>query len=270
MRTSLLICAVLGAAVLWAQQPKEESGARELFYAAMVKKDAPPPVHRTAAARTKGPAQSAPPADAVHMGLRYNLVLVDANTGKSQDVAADRIFHAGECFAINFESNRAGFLYVLAKESSGSWHALVPSPDPDMADESNVIMPQQKVRVPLRHCFEIQDPPGSETLFVVLSREPRDSFQMEEGIRNSQTPAPAAPAAPEAAPRNIPAVQMADAGVSNAAVEKMREQFGTRDIVIKRISQPVASGEPAGSVYVVNASTRPSPNLAAQIEVRHR
>ena len=252
------------AAAMWAQQPHESGGARELFYQALVRKDAPPPVHRVSQP-TAGLAAS-PAADAVHLGLRYNLVLVDAVSGKAQDVASDREFRAGECFAVSFESNRAGFLYVLARESSGSWHPLVPSTDPDMADESNVITPGQKVRVPLRHCFEIRNPPGLETLFVVLSREPRDSFQLYEGIK-SPAPAPAAPSVPR---RNQPAVQMADAGIANAAVERMRQQFGTRDIAIKRISGPAGGGEPAGSVYVVNASASPSPNVAAQIEVRHR
>ena len=274
MRAAITLISIAAAGAIWAQESHEGDGARELFYRALVRKDAPPPVHRASVRTdaaggvekqsTPGAAASAPAA-AVNLGLRYNLVLVDAVSGRSQDVTSDRSFRAGECFAVNFESNRAGFLYVLAKESSGSWHPLVPSPDPDMADESNVITPGQKVRVPLRHCFEIQDPPGVETLFVVLSREPRDSFNLYEGIKHT-TPEPAAPSAP---PRNQP-VQMADAGITNAAVERMRQQFGTRDIAIKRVSQPVGGDEPVGSVYVVNASANPSTNLAAQIEVRHR
>jgi len=276
MRISILVWAFSVAAAIGAPQPEQDLGARELFYAALVKKDAPPPVRRTSAAQPGAQAKfesQAASAEAVHLGLRYNLVLVDAVSGKSWDVAPDRVFQTGECFAINFESNRAGFLYVLAKESSGSWHLLVPSTDPDMADETNVITPGQKVRVPLRHCFEIQNPPGAETLFVVLSREPRDSFEMSEGIKNRQAAEPtAAPSLPPSAPapRNAPAILMADAAISNSAVERMRQDFGTRDIAIKRVGQPLANDEPAGSVYVVNASATPSPNLAAQIEVRHR
>ena len=239
---------------LWAQPPHESDGARELFYKALVQKDAPPPIHRAAVSVNPSPAAPPPAATgAVHLGLRYNLVLVDAVSGKSQDVTSDRNFRAGECFAVTFESNRAGFLYVLAKESSGSWQPLIPSTNPDMADESNIIAPGQKVRVPSRHCFEIQNPPGSETLFVVLSREPRDSFDLYEGIKG---PTPAHAPAPQ---------QVAD-----ASVERMRHDFGTRDIAIKRVSQPVGGDEPAGSVYVVNASASPSANVAAQIEVRHR
>jgi hypothetical protein len=256
----ILLCAAVGSR---AQQQAEPEGARELFYRAMVQKDPPPPIHR-AVARSGGSATAPVPVtpvstEAMNLGLRYNLVLVDADSGKAESAAPDRMFHAGECFAIDFESNRAGFLYVLAKQSSGTWRPLVPSTDPDMATESNVIVPGKKVRVPLQHCFEIQNPPGVETLFVVLSREPRDSFELNENMK-----------APEAPRRPSAAVQMADASITDGTVAHMREQFGTRDIAIRRVNQPLAAAEPAGSVYVVNSSKNPASNVAAQIEVRHR
>jgi len=268
-RTAIWFILFCAAVVAPAQQQPEPEGARELFYKALVQKDPPPPVRRTAARSGGGAPAQAPimpvSTEAMHLGLRYNLVLVDANSGRAQAVPADRMFRAGECFAIEFESNRAGFLYVLAKQSSGSWQALVPSTDPDMASESNVIVPGKRVQVPLQHCFEIQNPPGVETLFVVLSREPRDSFELHENMK-----APGTDTAPDAPRRPSAAVQVADASITDGAVARMREQFGTRDIAIKRISQPLGAGEPAGSVYVVNSSDSPSANVAAQIEVRHR
>ncbi len=261
---------VLGA--VWglaAQQKTDSMGARELYYSAMVRADPPPPA-RHVAQTTTAPSNNRPvtvtpvSTAALHLGLRYNLVLVNAETGKSSAAAPDRIFRTGECFALDIETNRAGYLYVLAKQSSGSWHPLLPSTDADMATESNVIQPGKKVRIPLEHCFEIQDPPGVETLFVVLSREPRDSFEMNENLK-------AAPEAPRrATPRPTATVQVAEASVSDGAVARMREQFGTRDIAIKKISQPIAAAEPAEAVYVVNSSANPASNLAAQIEVHHR
>src|ERR1700722_11436718 len=235
MLSYILLFAATGAP---AQQQAEPEGARELYYREMVQKDPPPPVRRVAT-RSGGASAPLTPAstEAMHLGLRYNLVLVDADSGKTQSAAPDRMFHAGECFAIELESNRAGFLYVLAKQSSGSWHPLVPSTDPDMATESNVIVPVKKIRVPLQHCFELENPPGVETLFVVLSREPRDSFELYENIKAPAAPAPDAPRRPAAA------VQVADAGIADGAVARMREQFGTRDISIKRISQPLGSTE---------------------------
>src|ERR1700693_1295713 len=219
----ILLCAAAGAQ---ARQQAEPEGARELYYRAMVQKDPPPPARRGAARSGGGAAAPIIPVstEAMHLGLRYNLVLVDADSGRAQSAAPDRMFRAGECFAIELESNRAGFLYVLAKQSSGSWHPLVPSTEPDMATESNVIVPGKKIRVPLQHCFELQNPPGVETLFVVLSREPRDSFELYENMK-----APAAAPAPNTPRRPAAAVQVADAGVTDGAVARIREQFGTRD-----------------------------------------
>jgi len=98
----------------------------------------------------------------------------------------------------------------------------------------------------------------------VLSREPRDTFELYENMKNPG-PAPA----PNAPRRTAAGVQVADASISNEAVARMREQFGARDIAIKRISQPLGAAEPPESVYVVNSSSSPSSNVAAQIEVQH-
>jgi hypothetical protein len=262
IRTVVSVILLGAAAGAPAQQQAEPEGARELYYKAMVQKDPPPPVRRAAARSGGAPtAAAAESTGAMHLGMRYNLVLVDAGSGSAQPAAPDRMFRAGECFAIDIESNRAGFLYVLAKQSSGSWHPLLPSTDPDMATESNVIVPGKKIRIPLQHCFELENPPGVETLFVVLSREPRDSFELYENIKAPAATQPRRPAA---------AVQIADASVADGAVARMREQFGSRDIAIRRVSQPLRAAEPPESVYVVNASSSPSSNLAAQIEVHHR
>jgi Domain of unknown function (DUF4384) len=261
-RTAAALILFCAAASLPAQQQSHPEGARELYYNAMVQKDPPPPVRRAPPRAGGGASVPIIPvsAAAVHLGLRYNLVLVDANSGRAQSAAPDRMFRTGECFALDIESNRAGFLYVLAKQSSGSWHPLLPSTDPDMATESNTIMAGTKVRIPLNHCFEILNPPGVETLFVVLSREPRDSFDLYENMK-APAKAPQRPAAP---------VEIADASIADTAVTRMREQFGTRDIAIKKVSQPLAAAEPAESVYVVNSSSNPASNLATQIEVHHR
>jgi hypothetical protein len=265
MKMAILFMMFCAAASLLAQQQPKLEGARELYYSAMVQKDPSPPVRRAPARSGGGTAVPITPVSmaAVHLGLRYNLVLVDANSGRWQPAAPDRMFRTGECFALDIESNRSGFLYVLAKQSSGRWHPLLPSKDEDMATESNAITAGTKVRIPLKHCFEIQDPPGVETLFVVLSREPRDSFDLYDKM-NSPGPRELTPQRP-AAP-----IEIADASIADGAVTRMREEFGTRDIAIKKISQPLAAAEPAESVYVVNSSSSPTSNLAAQIEVHHR
>ena len=50
-------------------------------------------------------------------------------------------------------------------------------------------------------------------------------------------------------------------------LRQVTTRVGAPDIVREK---PLAAAEPAESVYVVNSSSSPSSNLAAQIEVHHR
>jgi hypothetical protein len=253
------------------------AGARELFYLAVARKDTLPPITRASApAAPKAPAGAVPappstdsapaPVPVVHLGIRYNLLLVDdANQGVAVD--SDRVFRKGDRLAIEVEANRSGYLYVLARQSSGSWQPLLPSAE--MSGESNVIDPGGKIRVPKAYYFEIQDPPGSEHLVLVFSRDPQDFYELYQGIRK-QNAAPAASPAPPYDPRVSEGPQLADASLVDSAVARMRQQFGGRDIAIRKVAQPLSPGEPAGSVYVVNSSDKPASSVVTEIEVRHR
>lgn len=274
------ILAVGGALV--AQQPqaqKKVEGARDLFYFGATQKDSLPPIQKassrgakpavtptqSAAAQpshTPAASTSAAVADAAavpHLGFRYTLAIVNQASGKAEAVDPDREFRKGECVRVEVESNHSGYLYVLSKQSSGGWLPLFPSSE--MPDESNVADPGQKVRAPKDYCFEISDPAGTETLFVVLSRSPRDFFELYDAIK--------APPATSTKPGSSP-VQMADARLMNSAVEKMAKNFGTRDLVIKKVTPATDKQETDYSVYVVNGSDKPSSTVVKKIELRHK
>lgn len=276
IRAKIGLAMALAEVCALAQEPKRTEGARELFYFGATAKDTLPAIRKVAAfdGAKSTPKQTTPRntgatgvssvnTAALHLGFRYSLVLVDQTSGRSQIADSDRVFRKGECVAIDFESNRSGYLYVLAKQSSGDWRPLFPSPE--MSDQSNIIDPGQKVRAPNGYCFEITDPPGTETLTVVLSRDPRDFYELYEGIKGAKTPTPPTSPRPESSP-----VQLADARLVNDAVARMAQQFGTRDLVIRKISQQVNAQDPSSAVYVVNASDKPAATVVAQIEIHHR
>lgn len=254
------------------QPPQPTPGARDLFFVGAATKDELPPIPNPgprAPAAAKTPAK--PPATAaLHLGLRYTLLLVKSPGGRGEATDPERNFRKGDCVAIELEANRSGYLYVLAKESSGDWTPLFPTPE--LSDQSNRIDPGQIVRTPKTACFEIEDPPGTETLFVVLSRNPRDISQLAEGIKGPGNPQ-RAPSAP---------TQIADAGRINSAVEQISNQFGTRDLpftevvkptpapVQKAAARPADKREPQHAVYVVNGSSKPESTLVTRVEIRHR
>jgi hypothetical protein len=231
-------------------------GTRQLYYLATPPKDTLPPMsHGTT------PPPPAPKAAALHLGLRYNVVLIGKDHNAKQ-IPADSALKVGDCFAIDLEANRSGYLYVLARQSSGSWLPLLPNPD--MPGERNEVEPRTRVRVPKDYCFAINNPPGTETLFVVLSRDPRDFYELYEGIKGKETK-------PKTSTASSNEMQAASAQKVDAAVEHLDEKFGgSRDISITRIEDPARNDEPRGAVYVVNKSDKPASSLVTKIEVRHK
>jgi Domain of unknown function (DUF4384) len=255
MRSAVSLAAILGAGLLMAQEPAPKTeGARDLFFAGAAPKDPLPKIQKPTAPAAKAPAKAA--SGAMHLGLRYTLLLVKARGLGGEPVDPTRNFKKGECVAINLESNRSGYLYVLAKESGGNWTPLFPTPE--LADQDNRIDPGQVVRTPKESCFEIEDPPGAETLFVVLSRSPRDIYELEQSIKTPK------------------------AGPVTAVVAQMKAEAGTRDLpfrevmtaapapVKKSAAKSPASKEPLHAVYVVNGSGKASATIVTQIEIVHK
>ena len=265
MRTWFSIIAIFPLAACLAQQPPAE-GARDLFFAGVAPKDDLPPMAK--AAKANPPAAASHPAT-LHLGLRYSLLLAGSPGDRGQPVDPGRNFQKGDCVAVEMEANRSGYLYVLSKQSNGDWVPLFPTPE--LSDQSNRIDPGQTIRTPRRSCFEIEDPPGTETLFIVLSRDPRDIYELSNSIQGSpgNTPQPAG------------ATQLAAAGRINAAVGRIAEQYGTRDLPFQQVVKPAAQPAPRkaatpgradlqSAVYVVNGSSKPSATLVTKVEIRHK
>lgn len=283
MRRSLGWILVLTAGLVFAQQkPKQQSkdmGARELYYfAASPTKDPLPPIKSAASKPKPAPvrdtAAKEPAAKDIeepvspnavkNLGFRYSVSLWNEAKIKAEPVDADRVFHKGECFLLNFEANRSGYLYVLAKQSDGTWMPLVPNPQ--MPDEKNIVDPGQRMRIPSEYCFKVEDPAGTETLFVVLSRDPRDVYDLNEAIKSSGgAGAPAAPARRVGEP-----VQSAVARLTKA-VDVFRQFNGTRNLSFQKTSeQPQDPQEMPFSRYVVSSAEKPVSKVVAQIEIQHR
>lgn len=249
-----VLVAMAGCLFGQSQQPNE-TGARQLYYFAVTKKDPLPPIRRDV------PVVTASANGVVHLGFRYSIALVNPDTNRAQTVDPDRIFRKGECFALQVEANRSGYLYVLARQSSGSWKAMLPTPE--MSEESNILDPGTKMRVPAGYCFEVSDPPGSEVLTVILSRDPRDVYQLNQGVRSPE------PTSPEGQ-RPRATMELASARLVNSEVERMARQYGTRDLLFHKIEKPQDPQEPPFSVYVVNSSDKPAAMVMTKVTIRHQ
>lgn len=271
-------------AVLLCRQGPGELSARALYYREQPDEDKLPPVPAAKAPaerksiptaknstaknkkRASDPAPDRTPTAVIpvvnNLGLRYGVMLVDPRTGRTEPVDPERQFRSGECLALEFEANRSGYLYVLEQGSSGKWLSLFPSAE--MPDETNVVRARTTVRVPARHCFEIEGVAGTERIFVVLSRNPEDLSRLHQAIRDGRTeettPAPASKSG-----TTLLAVNRLDQEISRFA-----NDLRSRDLRIKKIAQPEGAGEQPNSVYVVNASNTPSDRVVTEVRIAHR
>lgn len=254
-----------GVGHVHAQQPPSMEGVRQMYqFGGAPKKENLPPIRKVSPGTAKGvqPPVSPSSTAVMHLGSRYTLLLVNKETDRAEPVDSLRTFKNGDCLALEFEANRSSYLYVMNRQSDGNWIPLFPSAE--MQDQANSLDPGQKVRVPKGYCFEIGDPPGVETLLMVLSRDPRDFAQLYEGIQGSSQPA-SSPQSSKPAETLVANGQMV-----NSTIDQMSQKFGGRNLAIRRVSPQQASQEPPHAVYVVNASDRPSATLVSRIEIRHR
>ncbi len=238
-----VLAAVLTGAGLttmcWCQEAPSEMRARFLYYKDEDERTVKPPLPSNL--RGKGVVIPA----VQNLGLRYNLMLIDKDTGEVRGPAdPGRTFQPGECLALQLEANHSGYLYAFDKGSSGEWKTLLPSRE-EMPDEDNWVGSQESVQLPNKYCFEITGPPGVERLFVMLSRNLEDAHRLSKSIRDYEPGA-----------------------LISQEINQAKANMAKRDIRITRIKQPISKGEPEYSVYV--AIDDPSDLVVAEIEINHR
>ena len=292
-----LAAAISGSLVLWCQQPSPQLSPRELYYreqapdhdlrapGAPSKKQAvdkatgmsQKKVDASAAARGSTEAGTSKAALAAsvekistatarpevsHLGLRYNVLLVDKTSGNAKPVSSNRVFEQGECLSIEFQSNRSGYLYVFNLGSSGAWKPLLPTEE--MSDEGNFLPALTTVRVPAAHCFRIAGPPGSERLFVVLSRNPQEVNELNRTIRSGAAGEPEHPPQREAGGKALTVAKNL-----NQELEMMAS-LKPRDLEIEKVGETESSNGVVPAVYVVHTSATPSDRVVTEIQIAHR
>lgn len=185
-----------------------------------------------------------------HLGVRYNILLFGQDGDVPQPADAQRSFRTGDCIGLELEVNRAGYLYVLAEGSSGTWEALVPSAL--VANEANQVSPRTRVQAPERGCFEFTDPPGTERLFLIFSRAIGDVSELLRLYRLSSIARTDRPS------------KSAGAG-GEALRAQLRDRLGSRDLKLTRIVRPESPDERPFTVYAVGEA----PRLFVEIALRH-
>ena len=183
---------------------------------------------------------------AANLGVRYNILKVDAASGNRTEVPADTVFHENDCVSIRIQPNRGGYLYVFTEESSGRFRPLLPSEE--MADESTIVTAYNLMDVPQKNCFEMDDQPGTERLLFVVTDKPEDVMKLNDSIKNKTR---------------------GNLDIAQADMKPFTAALASRDLKITRIGNKTAAGEAPYSTYLVNAAATTADRLVLEIKLKH-
>jgi hypothetical protein len=190
------------------------------------------------------------------IGLRYALVQVV--NGVEQEVSPTATFRSGDQVRVKVEGNRDGYLYVIARGSSGVWKPLFPAADINGGD--NRIAPRRAQRLPSDiQAFTFDDQAGQEQLFVIYAAEPVKDV-------DALIPSLTAPEKKELAPGTL-IVAKAEP-INDAFVSRLRNTY-SRDLIVQTVtaSQPSEASVPESAVYVVSKS---GGRVVADIKLEHK
>ena len=189
-------------------------------------------------------------------GIRYSLVLMTANGPR--DASDEEVFHAGDCVQLKVESNKSGFLYVLHHGPDGNWQPLMPSPK--MPDEDNRINAFKTVQIPVKYCFQFDNKPGIETLFVAVADSPDAMPDLRHAV----------------AALNQGGTDETTGGPTMMALNHQVDALRGRGMDIMQVQKVVEKpqdapdgAQDAHAVYIVNTSDVKNDHVVAEVRLRH-
>jgi len=122
--------------------------------------------------------------------------------------------------------------------------------------------------LPPKSRMVFDEQPGTERLFVVLSREPE--ADLESMIYSLQGgPKTPTPAGSPAAPAQEQPKMLVAANISNDMVGHMRQVYA-RDLVIEKVDDETPGDHKEKAVYVVNPSGSADSRVVADIALVHQ
>lgn len=201
------------------------------------------------------------------VAVRYSLVKLE--NGAEVEVPLTHTFRSGDQVRLKVEANQRGYLYLIARGSSGVWKPLFPSREAS----DNAIEARRGYDVPSStQAFTFDDQEGREKIFLVFSRVPLSDLDSQiDNLRNRPAAAPS-----HAEPTKAP-VMLAQ-NLNDRRVEGMREMY-SRDLIIETVDakKPVSvqpTSAPAArrqenAVYVASTSRAGDARVVADIELVH-
>ena len=273
-------------------QTEEKFKARELFFtpppaatqptkpAANAGKQANHPKQTQAAKKstapsTSKPAQAAEPsrssepevqfvnASSIPLGLRYSIL--KRQDDAFREVDPESTFRSGDAIRVSVEANDTGYLYIVMKGTSGNWRLLFPSPEID--NGNNRVARGRRYQIPSKNAFVFDEQPGTEKLFLVLTRRPEPDLEKLIYALSSGQELPADTTRPEAKSMIMAENRQA---IGDDLVTRLRGRVLARDLVFEKVDEKTPGEVKETAVYVVNHKRSADSRLVVDIQLEHR
>lgn len=250
-------------------QPKPSTSAKAVpveVAKSIEKKRVAPPADM-ARNRTEGQLVQAGylPVDLNPLGMRYTLI---KRVGSSaQEVPVDTAFRSGDRIQVAVETNESGYLYIVARGSSGAWRPLFPSAE--VGGGSNHIKANTVTTVPSGYVFTFDEQAGEEKLFLVFSRQPEPNLEkLIYDLGTKPAPKPntnSSPVSDTPKPPEGPKVLLAmnRVEIRDDVVGNLRRAYA-RDLVVEKVADDTGSSG-YGAVRPLNASYEPDMKIATYV-----
>jgi len=198
------------------------------------------------------------------LGLRVSVLRI-LKDGTTEEVDPEANFRTGDRLRLKVEVTDRGHLYVINRGSSGIWSPMFPSPN--IPNSENVIDSEGTYNVPEGYGFTINDPPGTERLFVIFSRKPySDNESLTEEMNRRATSAPGT--SDEPSRRYSGPSQLMASTFSDARVTHLRNTVA-RDLIIEKVDDRTPGTQKEKALYVVDPRAGADAKVVLDIQLRH-
>jgi hypothetical protein len=199
------------------------------------------------------------------LALKYTISKRMAD-GQYQEIDTESVFRSGDRIRITVEPNDTAYLYIIQQGSSKTWDVLFPREE--IHNGSNRVERNQRYTLPSETAFYFDEQPGTEKLFILLSRKAEpDLEKLIYSIRTSEgQPLPAKGAAPASdkpllLSKNMPKLE-------DEMVSRLRASVRSRDLVFEKVND-TAPGKMEKSVYIATPDRSANARVRADLELKH-
>jgi len=218
------------------------------------------------------------------LGLRYTIIKRVGNN--AEEVPASTVFRSGDRIQVAVESNEDGYLYIIARGSSGAWKPLFPSPETEGGN--NLIRAGKATTVPSGFVFTFDEQAGEEKLFVVFSRKPEPSLESliyDLGTGGAKKPAakPSQIAGSDAGDGSKTLLASNRIDIRDDVVGNLRRVYA-RDLIVEKVEGPAQPSSYSGvrpldanyqptmrnADYIVNPSSSSDARVVADVTLVHK